>query len=149
MVDGNKLNTVLEFTYLGGTISSNVCIGDEIQRRMVKASASFGRLSQILWNNHHVSIRVKDIPCNCAVHPSIWTRGQDSLHTPAEQAASLHDTRSMFMRITWMDKVTNYDILERTGLPPMEDLLTRKNLWWTEHLRRMSSVRLPKQVLHS
>ena len=33
MVDGNKLNTVLEFTYLGSTISSNGCIDDEIQRR--------------------------------------------------------------------------------------------------------------------
>ena len=59
MVDGNKLNFVLEFTYLGSTISSDGCIDDEIQRRMAKASASFGRLRQILWNNHHVSMRVK------------------------------------------------------------------------------------------
>ena len=44
MVDGNKLNSVLEFTYLGSTISSDGCIDDEIQRRMAKASASFGRL---------------------------------------------------------------------------------------------------------
>ncbi|KAK2157733.1 hypothetical protein NP493_1856g00013 [Ridgeia piscesae] len=29
------------------------------------------------------------------------------------------------MRITWMDKVTNKDIFERTGLPSMEDLLIR------------------------
>ena len=28
MVDGNKLNIVLEFTYLGSTISSNGCIYD-------------------------------------------------------------------------------------------------------------------------
>ena len=60
MVDGNKLNSVLEFTYIGSTISSNVCIDNEIQRTMAKASASFGRLRQRLWNNHHVSMRVKD-----------------------------------------------------------------------------------------
>ena len=30
MVDGNKLNSVLEFTYLGSTISSDGCIDDEI-----------------------------------------------------------------------------------------------------------------------
>ena len=46
MVDGNKLNSVMEFTYLGSTISSDGCIDDEIQRRMAKASASFGRLRQ-------------------------------------------------------------------------------------------------------
>ena len=57
MVDGNKLNSLLEFTYLGSTISSNGGIDDEIQRRNAKASAYFGRLRQILWNNHHVSMR--------------------------------------------------------------------------------------------
>ena len=59
MVDGNELNSVQEFTYLGSTITSNGCIDDEIQRRMAKASTSFGRLRQRLWNNHHVSMRVK------------------------------------------------------------------------------------------
>ena len=59
MVDGNKLNSVLELTYLGSNISSNGWIDDEIQRRMAKASTFFGRLRQRLWNNHHVSMRVK------------------------------------------------------------------------------------------
>ena len=59
MVDGNKLNSVLEFTYLGSNISSNGCIDDEIQRMRAKASASFGRLRQRLWKNHHVSMGVK------------------------------------------------------------------------------------------
>ena len=35
MVDGNKMNSVLEFTYLGRIISSNGCIDDKIQRVMV------------------------------------------------------------------------------------------------------------------
>ena len=59
MVDGNKLNSVVEFIYLGSTISSNGCIDDEIQRRMAKASTSFDRLRQRVWNNHPVSMRVK------------------------------------------------------------------------------------------
>ena len=48
-----------------------------------------------------------------------------------------------------MDKVTNKEILERTGLPSMDDLLIRKNLQWTGHLMRISSDRLPKQILYS
>ena len=48
-----------------------------------------------------------------------------------------------------MDKLTNKDILERTGLPSMEDLLIRKNLRWTGHLMRMSPDRLPKQMRYS
>ncbi|KAK2185340.1 hypothetical protein NP493_239g00023 [Ridgeia piscesae] len=53
------------------------------------------------------------------------------------------------LRITTMDKVTNKEILEQTGLPSMEDLLIRKNLRWTGHLMRIPPDRLPKQVLYS
>ena len=100
MVDGNKLNSVLEFTYIGSTISSNGCIDDEIQRRMVKASASFGRLRQRLWNNHHVSMWVKGkyIPCNRAVHHTIRSRGLASVHTIGETAACLHDAKFNLIR---------------------------------------------------
>ena len=48
-----------------------------------------------------------------------------------------------------MDKVTNKEIHKRTGLPSMEDLLIRKNLRWTGHLRKMSPDRLSKQILYS
>ena len=48
-----------------------------------------------------------------------------------------------------MDTVTNKEILERTGLPSMEDLMVRKNIRCTGHLMRMSPDRLPKQVLYS
>ena len=129
MVDGNKLNFVLECTYLGTAISSDGCIDDEIQSRMAKASASFGQLRQRPWNNHHVSMRVKG--------------KVKKLH-----AFMMRHLRSI-MRITWMEKVTNKEILERTGLPSMEDFLIRQNLRWTEHLMRISPDRVPKQVLYS
>ena len=93
MVDGNGLNSVLEFTYLGSTISSNGCINDEIQRRMAKASASFGRLCQRLWNNHHVSMRVKGKIYRAIVLSTLlygteaWT---------GEKAACFHDATSAF-----------------------------------------------------
>ena len=53
------------------------------------------------------------------------------------------------MTITWIDEVTNKEILERTGLPSIEDLLIRTNLRWTGLLVRMSPDRLPKHILYS
>ena len=44
VVDGNELNSVLEFTYIGSNISSNGCTDGEIHRWMAKTSVSFGRL---------------------------------------------------------------------------------------------------------
>ena len=152
MVDGNKLNSVLEFIDLGSTISSDGCIDDEIQRRMAKASASFGRLRQRFWNNHHVSMRVKGKTYR-AIVLSTLLYGAEAWTVYRRQVKKLHvfmmrHLRSI-MRVTWMDKVTNKEILERRGLASMEDLLIRKNLRWTGHLMRMTPDRLPEQVLYS
>ena len=152
MVDGNKLNSVLEFAYLGSTISSDWCIDDDLQRRMAKASASFGRLRQRLWNNHHVSMGVIGKIYRAIVLSTLlygaeaWTVYRR--HVKRLHAFMMRHLRSI-MKITWMDKVTNKEILERTGLPSMEDLLIRKNLRWTGHLMRMSPNRLPTQILYS
>ena len=153
MVDGNKLNSVLEFTYLGGTISSNGRIDDEIQRRMAKASTYFGRLRQRLWNNHHVSMRVKG-KIYRAIVLSTLLYGAEAWAVYRRQVKNLHafmmrDLRSIMRIISGMDKVTNKEVLERTGLPSVEDLLIRKNLRWTGHLMRMSPGRLPKQIIYS
>ena len=118
MVDGNKLNSVLQFTYLGSTISSNGCIEDEIQKRMAKASASFGRLRHGLWNNHHVSMRVKGKIYRAIVLFTLLC-GAETWTVYRQQVKKLHafmmrHLRSI-MRITWMNKVTNKEIPERTG----------------------------------
>ena len=58
-VDETTLNPVKELTYLGSIIVSDGHIEAELQKRMSKASMSFGHLREILWNKHNVSIRVK------------------------------------------------------------------------------------------
>ena len=151
MVDGNKLPSVLEFTYLGNIISSNGCIDDEIQRRMAKASASFGRLRQRFWNNYHVSMWVKG-KIYRAIVLSTLLYGDETWIVYRRQVKKLHGfmmrhLRSI-MRITWVDKVATKEVLERTGLQSMEDLI-RKNLRWTRHLMRISPNRLPHQILYS
>ena len=80
----------------------------------------------------------------------MWNRGLDSVQTTGEKLhAFMMRHRCSIMTITWIDKVTNKKILERTALPAMEGLLIRKILRWTGHLVRMSPNRLPKQVFYS
>lgn len=152
LVDGTALKQVDDFTYLGSTISKDGRIDSELVKRMSKASSAFGRLRTRLWNNHHVSTRVK-----CKIYRAIVLStllyGAESWTLYKSQVNKLHafmmrHLRSI-MRITWKDKVTNKEILERAQLPSMEDLLIRKNLRWTGHVIRMPSERLPKQLLFS
>ncbi len=106
MVDGNNLNSVLEFTFLASTISSNGCIDDEIQCRMAKASASIGRLRQRLWNNHYASMRVKGTIYR-AIVLSTLLYGAEAWTVYRRQVKKLHafmmrHLRSI-IRITLMD----------------------------------------------
>ena len=98
---------------------------------MANASECFGRLRQIFWNNHHVSIRVKG-KIYRAIVLSTLLLGAKAWTVYIRHVKKMHAyvTRNMrsIMRIPCIDKVTNKDILERTGLPSMEDLLIRKNL---------------------
>ena len=151
MVDGNKLNPVLELT-LESTISNNGCTDNEIQRRMATASASFGQLRKRLWNNHDVSMRIKG-KIYRAIVLSTLLNGAKAWTVYRRQVNKLHGFMMRHLRsimsITWMDKVTYKEIFERTGLPSLEDLLIRKNLRWTGHFMRISPYRIPRQIIYS
>ena len=137
-VDETTLAHVKECTYLGSIIASNGHIEAELQKRMSKASMSFGRLRERLWNNHNVSIRVKGKIYRAIIMSTLlygaetWTVYRR--HVKKLHAFMMRQLRSI-MKIRWQDKVTNIEVLKRAGLPSMEDLLIRKNLRWTGHLK--------------
>ena len=52
------------------------------------------------------------------------------------------------MNISWEDKITNIEVLDRPGLPSLEIILIQMNLRWLGHPERMDNQRLPKQLLY-
>ena len=57
-INGQLLNAVEKFTYLGITLSRNV-IDDEVNARLAKASAAFGRLYKNTWNRRGITLEAK------------------------------------------------------------------------------------------
>ena len=49
-VNGQRLNAVNRFTYLGRTLSQIATIDDEVNVRIAKARTTFGRLHANVWN---------------------------------------------------------------------------------------------------
>ena len=58
-VEGNALEVVDKFTYLGSVLSKNLTIDDEVNNRLAKASAIFGRLSKNVWDCEGLSAHTK------------------------------------------------------------------------------------------
>ena len=150
-VDDTTPNPVKEFTYLGSIIAKDGHIEAELQKRMSKASMSFGRLCERLWNNHNVSIRVIG-KIYRAIILSTLLYGAETWTVYRRHVKKLHALMMRhllsIMKNRWHDKVTNIKVLKRPGLPTMEDLI-RKNLRRTGHLLRMPTDHFPRQVLYS
>ena len=58
-VNGQKLQVVDKFTYLGSTLSRAVHIGDEVTARTAKASVAFGRLRTNVWERNGIRLDTK------------------------------------------------------------------------------------------
>ena len=58
-VKGNALEVVDKFSYLRSVLSKNVTIDDEVNSRLVKASATIGRLSKNVWDCEGLSAHTK------------------------------------------------------------------------------------------
>ena len=58
-VNGQKLPAVDRFTYLGRTLSRAIRIGGEVDMRIARASAAFGRLRSNVWERRGISLETK------------------------------------------------------------------------------------------
>ncbi|XP_046863472.1 uncharacterized protein LOC124457235 [Xenia sp. Carnegie-2017] len=141
-----------DFNYLGSTISSNAKIEKELRNRMGRASAAFRQLNDRLWQNKHVSTRVKAKVYQAVVLTTLlygaeaWTIYR--LQVKKLSAYMMRQLRDI-LKISWRDKIANAKILRLTDLPHMADMLIQKNLRWIGHVHRMERSRLPRQLLYS
>ena len=58
-INDQRLNAVDKFTYLGSTLSRNVVLDDEVNSRLAKASAAFGRLYKNVWDRRGITPETK------------------------------------------------------------------------------------------
>ena len=58
-VKGQRLQVVDKFTYLGSTLSGVMHIDDEVNARIAKASAAFGRLRGSIWDRSRIKLDTK------------------------------------------------------------------------------------------
>jgi len=152
LIQDRELAEVSKFKYLGSTISNNNKLDAELEIRTSNASKAFGRLKDKVWNNKEIIIKTK-----CAVYKAIiiftllyvseaWTVYRVAVH---KLNAYMMCQLRQILSIKWWNFVTNDDVLTKTNMMSMYDVLIQKNLRWSGHVHRMENGRLPKQILYS
>ena len=150
-INGYQLEVVHQFTYLGSTITDNLSMDAEINKRIGKASTTLGRLTTRVWENPKLTITTKmAVYSACIISTLLY--GSETWTTYARQERELNSFHMRCLRrilgISWSDRVPSTVVLERAGLPTMYTMLRQRRLRWIGHVRRMEEGRIPKDILY-
>ena len=150
-IDDYELDVVRQFTYLGSTITDNLSLDTEIDKRIGKAATTLARLTTRVWTNPKLTVKTKMAVYNACVISTLLY-GSETWTTYARQERRLNTFHLRSIRrilgISWQDRVPNTEVLSSAHLPSMYTLLRQRRLRWLGHVHRMEDGRIPKDILY-
>lgn len=150
-IDGQILELVQNFTYLGSCVTDNLSLDTEINRRMGKAAATMARLNNRVWLNPRLTTSTKTKVYNACVLSTLLY-GAESWPIYASQEDKLNAFHLRCLRrllgITWRDHIPNTEVLRRTKALSLYSTMAKRRLRWLGHVRRMDDGRIPKDLLY-
>ena len=116
-IDGARVKQSNSFVYLGSTLTSDARPKQEIERRILIAKNAFNNMKNLLANNRlNIHTRIR------ALKTYIWSTlmyGRESWTLNREMKSKLNAVEMWFyrrmLRVSWRDRVTNGEVLERVG----------------------------------
>ena len=150
-LNNTPLEVVSKFCYLGSTTTEGSTLDDEINTRIGKAATTFGRLTKRAWRNPKLTTKTKmSIYQTCILSTLLY--GSETWTSYSYQEKKLNSFHLRCLRrlfeISWMDKVSNEEVLQRASLPTVSALIKQRRLRWLGHVRRMDDGRIPKDLLY-
>nr|VZI32409.1 unnamed protein product [Spirometra erinaceieuropaei] len=116
-------------------------IGDEVTRRISKASQTFGRLQSTVWNHNSLHLNTK-LKIYKAVFLPMLLYGAETWTVYKNQARRLKHVHLSCLRrilkLRWQDQIPNTDVLRRMGILNIYAMRCNGHLVW------INEERLPK-----
>ncbi|CAH8464156.1 unnamed protein product [Schistosoma margrebowiei] len=150
ILDGEQIEVVEKFVYLGRCISAGGGMSDEINGRIVKARAAYTNLGH-LWRLRDVSLTVKGRIYNASMRAVLlyacetWPLGVEDV-----RQLSVFDRRCLQRTadIQWQHHVSNAGVRHRMFGQRDDNAIgvtiLKHRLRWLGHVLRMSSQRIPR-----
>ena len=150
VIEGQEIEQVSNFTYLGVKLSSDGTIDKEISTRIQKATGAFNQLNNI-WINRNIRTPTKIRIYKAAVLTillyggEVWNTTQG--HMKRLSVFHLRCLRRI-LRIRWYHRVSNEKVLEQAGITDIDVSVSAMRLRWYGHVVRMPEERLPNYLLN-
>lgn len=151
-INNITLQNVHTFKYLGSKISDCGEITSDINHRISSACQAFGGLKKRVWMSHDLKLHTKlklyeTIVLSTLLYASeTWTLLK--VHKQKLNAFHLRCLRQI-LNVKWTDNTPNEEILKRSNMLNVEDLIKMRRLRWAGHVSRMNDNRLPNQIVFS
>ena len=148
IIDGEEIETVKKFIYLGSEITAEGGTEHEIKRRKALAGSTFQRLNERIFRRHDIGLKVKLRVLNAFVIP-ILVYGSESWIMTKTMTKSLDACENSWLRrilrISYKDHITNETVRKRTGQEYVSNVIKRRRLKWAGHMMRMENTRAVKR----
>ena len=150
-VEGNQLEAVKTFKYLGSIVSDSNSMDEEITTRLARANSAFNALTKRLWCKNGIRTGTKISVYKAAVISTLLY-GSEAWTLTKRQIRKLEKFHLTCLRkiarIRWYHKVPNFMVLKRCHVLSVTSMLDRNKLRWTGHVIRMADDRIPKRILY-
>ncbi|KAG1668804.1 Craniofacial development protein 2 [Nymphon striatum] len=149
-VDGQKLEHVKEYTYLGSVVNENAKCLIEVRKRIGMAKTSFWKCKEFLRRDLALTLKKRLLDCYvksvAAYGCEAWTFSKEI--TARINALQLWCYRRM-LKVKYTDHVTNKKVKERIGAEKIQwaEDLARRKLKFAGHVMRGRCETLTQLVL--
>ena len=150
-VKGRRLQVIDKFIYLGSTLSRVVHIDDEVNARIAKSSAAFGRLHGSIRDRSGIRFDTKLKVYRAVVLPTLLYACESWIvyQRHAKRVNHVHTScLRKLQKIKWQDRIPDTEVLKRAGMQSIHTLLKLAQLRWTDHVSRMPDEHLRKKILY-
>ena len=149
MLNGDPLEEIDEFTYLGSLVNKTGGTDADVRARVGKARAAFLQLKNI-WGSRVISIKTKIKIFNSNVK-SVLLYGAETWRTTATITKKIQTFINSCLRrilqIRWPDKISNTELWSRTDQQAADTEIMKKRWRWLGHTLRKPATNITRQSL--
>ena len=147
--EGEQLDFVEEFTYLGSLVAKDNAAQKDIKARLGKARGAFARL-QPVWKSKQFSLGTKLRLYNSVVKPVLLYGAEcwRVIKSDMNKINAFHNgCLRRICRIFWPNKISNKELYKKTKSQSVILEIKRRRIRWLGHVLRMGLDRIPKTAL--
>ena len=151
-MNGENLEFVDQYKYLGTIFSNNGKINEEIKNRIKLTTNVYYQLNRTIIGKPEISRETK-LQIYKTIYTPILLYGSESWPINTKVKKQIETTEMKYLRRvvnkTRRDRERNTNIRQELGVTPLENQIERKQLKWFGHVSRMESKRLPRKCLET